>query len=74
VQGTEYAALATPFSNYQYKIMLFGLASAQAIFQRPIPYTHFEFIKDKRAVSLNDIIIATNTIIENRKNLGKHSS
>jgi hypothetical protein len=51
--------------------MPFGLASAPTIFQRAITYTSFSFIGDKVAVYLNDIIVATDTLEENKQRLSE---
>jgi Reverse transcriptase (RNA-dependent DNA polymerase) len=63
----KYTAFATPFDNFEYRVMPFGLALAPAIFQRAITYTLFKFIGDKVAVYLDDIIIATDTLKENKQ-------
>jgi hypothetical protein len=45
--------------------MLFGLATAPAVFQKAITHTLFEFLGENDAVCLGDNLIATNNLEEN---------
>jgi Reverse transcriptase (RNA-dependent DNA polymerase) len=67
-RGSErYTAFTTPFGNYEYTVMPFGLSIAPAIFQKAITMTLFRILSDKVAVYLDDILIATEDLEINKK-------
>jgi Reverse transcriptase (RNA-dependent DNA polymerase) len=52
-------AFTTPFSNYEYTVMPFGLSIAPTIFQTAITKALYCLLGSEVAVYLDDIIIAT---------------
>jgi Reverse transcriptase (RNA-dependent DNA polymerase) len=58
-QSVEYTVFATPYGNFQYKVMPFGLCNGPAIFQWFISYILFKNLNQNCAVYLDDILITT---------------
>jgi Reverse transcriptase (RNA-dependent DNA polymerase) len=58
-QSVEYTEFATPYGNFQYKVMSFSLWNALAIFQRFISNILFKILDQNCAVYLDDILFAT---------------
>lgn len=68
----KYTAFVVPDGQYEYVRMPFGLANGPAVFQRFITKIFSDMIKEGTIqVYMDDVLIASHTIEENRDILGK---